>query len=98
MSKGKATTTFDVEAGIFGEEFIITATADVSGMDTATMFDNQGEANGIVALGKLVAEFGKVVTPLSRREVKVNALAAVFMSQNDKLTNEEAIEMAQAFV
>ena len=88
--KGRATAAFTVEYEVTDEVLTITVTADVEGHE-----DYIGEiatANGTVALGKQVAEFGKIATPVTASERKLAAQVEMYIDSG--LTEAQAIVLA----
>jgi len=67
MGKGRATATFNVFAHVEDEELVIMARVPYVGEFEAQELN----VNGTVALGKAVAELGKVAAPITARSRRV---------------------------
>ena len=87
--KGRATASFDVSA--FNEEGRVTITiiADSTGDEWEYVTET---VQGTVALGKLVAELGKVATPITASERRLNEQVAMYVAAG--LDESEAEELA----
>jgi len=93
MTKGRATTEFMIEHWITESELVIKVHAPVESED---VFAELSYANGTVALGKAVAEIGKLATPETAREKRVKAYAQDLVAEG--LNEERALELADQHI
>ena len=87
--KGRATASFDVTAT--NEEGLLTVTVNAD--STSDEWEYVSETvNGTVALGKLVAELGKVATPVTASDRRFTEQVALYVDAG--LGDDEAYALA----
>ena len=74
--KGRATAAFDVEATNEGGTLFITITADSTSEEWTTSSDT---VQGTVALGRAVAELGKVATPITAADRRFESQVKMYV-------------------
>ena len=87
--KGRATAAFTILTDIEDNVLRMVITADVVSEDSAVW---ETTANGTVALGKAVAELGKIATPITAAERKLEAQVSMYV--NAGLSDDEALALA----
>jgi len=94
MGKGRATTTYTINHRVTPEGDLLIE-VNASGASDEYFDWIASEANGTVALGKAIAEIGKLATPITSKQAKVAALVADMVAEG--ISKERATELASKF-
>lgn len=87
--KGRATAAFTITATNADGVVTMTVTAASTSDEWTTASDS---VNGTVALGKAIAELGKVATPITASERKLSAQVALYLQAG--MTEKQANKLA----